>query len=147
MSNYLMSNFIHMNEMEIEAVNLTVNINACALQNAADIVQRQTEMKGQDRRRRGQQTRPKSKWTKAWLKRCTQLGWYDTLLKELASEEEKDYFNFMRMNKEFFDEILAKLGLKLRKKFCSHNSIHKSIQNSNAHLLEMQKDINHSPLL
>ena len=60
MSNYLMSNFIHLNEMEIEAVNLALNINAHALQNAADIVQRQAEMKGQDRRRRVSKCNPRA---------------------------------------------------------------------------------------
>ena len=99
-----------MNQMEIEAVNLALDINARALQNAVDILQMQADLKDRDGRRRGQQTRPKSKWTKAWLKRRSQLGWYDTLLKELAFEEQKDYFNFMRMDEQFFDEILARIG-------------------------------------
>ena len=50
------------------------------------------------------------------MKRRTQLGWYNTLVTELASEEQKDYFNFMRMDKEFFDEILATVGPSITRK-------------------------------
>ena len=106
MRKYFMCNFIQMNQMEIQAVNLALNIYACDLQNAADILQMQADLKVETEG--GGVSKLKSKWTKAWLRRRTQQGWYDALLKELAFEEKKDYFNFMRMDEQFFDEILTK---------------------------------------
>ena len=46
-----MSIFFKMNQID------AVNLNAQALQNASDIVQRQIDVRGQERRRRGQQRR------------------------------------------------------------------------------------------
>ena len=79
-------------------------------------MQRNADILGQDRRRRGQRKQAKTRWTKAWLKRRSMLGWYDTLLKELASEEQKNYFNLMRMDGEFFNEILARVSTRITRK-------------------------------
>ena len=101
---------------ELQLVNMALQVNQQALNNVAALVQRHTDIRTSDRRRRGQQTRPKSKWTKEWYKRREELGWYDTLLKELAVEEHKDYFNFMRMDEDFFNEILERIGPSIARK-------------------------------
>ena len=108
--------FLTMNAAELQLVNLALQVNQQALNNVGALVQRQTDMMAADRRRRGQQTRPKSKWTKAWYKRREELGWYNTLLRELATEEEKDYFNFMRMDEDFFNEIVERIGPSIARK-------------------------------
>ena len=53
-----MSNFIMMNQMQIDAVNLALNINAQALQNAEDIVQAGIHQAGIH-----QGSRQKAQWT------------------------------------------------------------------------------------
>lgn len=58
----------------------------------------------------------KTIWTNAWLKQCSKLSLYDTLLKELASEQQKDFYNFMRMDEEFFNEILANVSPRITRK-------------------------------
>lgn len=45
-------------------------------------------------------------WTKPWLLRRPELGWYETLIKELADEDPKCYRNFMRVTRDGFDELL-----------------------------------------
>lgn len=46
-------------------------------------------------------------WTKDWVTRRQQEGFYVKLLVELRAEEPKLYRNFMRMNSEQFDNLLA----------------------------------------
>ena len=105
-----------MDAAQLQLVNMALQVNQQALDNVLAIVQRHTDITASDKRRRGQQVRPKSKWTKEWYKRREELGWYDTLLKELALEEHKDYFNFMRMDEDFFNEILQRIGPSITRK-------------------------------
>ena len=105
-----------MDAAQLQLVNMALQVNQQALDNVLAIVQRHTDITASDKRRRGQQVRPKSKWTKEWYKRREELGWYDTLLKELALEEHKDYFNFMRMDEDFFNEILQRIGPSIARK-------------------------------
>ena len=43
---------------------------------------------------------------KNWLQRRSYLGCFDTLLKELRSEDEAEYKRFLRMTPQIFDELL-----------------------------------------
>ena len=45
-------------------------------------------------------------WMKPWLQRRSYLGCFDTLLKELRSEDEPEYKRFLRMTSQIFDELL-----------------------------------------
>ena len=45
-------------------------------------------------------------WVKNWLQRRSYLGCFDTLLKELWSEDEAEYKRFLRMTPQIFDELL-----------------------------------------
>ena len=45
-------------------------------------------------------------WVKPWLQRREQFGAYDTLLRELRSEDESEYKTFLRMSPAAFDELL-----------------------------------------
>lgn len=105
-----------MDAAQLQLVNLALQVNQQALDNVLAIVQRRADITASDKRRRGQQVRARSKWTKEWYKRREELGWYDTLLKELALEEKKDYFNFMRMDEDFFNEILQRIGPSITRK-------------------------------
>ena len=57
----------------------------------------------------------KKVWTKAWLKKRTKFGVYDTLLREFRLEEEDDYFNFLRMTPTTFDSLLHLVEDDIRK--------------------------------
>lgn len=46
-------------------------------------------------------------WTKNWILRRPQDGFYAKLLVQLRSEEPQLYRNFLRMNAEQFDHLLA----------------------------------------
>ena len=48
-------------------------------------------------------------WVKPWLQRREQFGAYDTLLRELRSEDESEYRTFLRMSPAAFDEVLDML--------------------------------------
>ena len=43
---------------------------------------------------------------KPWLQRREQFGAYDTLLRELRSEDKSEYKTFLRMSPAAFDELL-----------------------------------------
>ena len=45
-------------------------------------------------------------WVKNWLQRRSYLGCFDTLLKELWSEDEAEYKHFLRMTPQIFDKLL-----------------------------------------
>ena len=45
-------------------------------------------------------------WVKPWLQRRSYLGCFDTLLKELRSEDKAEYKCFLRMTPQIFDELL-----------------------------------------
>ena len=42
---------------------------------------------------------------KPWLKRMKNLGFYETLLAELRSEDEYNYKDYLQMTSENFEEI------------------------------------------
>ena len=45
-------------------------------------------------------------WVKPWLQRRSCLGCFDTLLKELRSEDEAEYKRFLRVTTQIFDKLL-----------------------------------------
>ena len=47
-------------------------------------------------------------WTRAWIYRRRQFGAHHALIKELASEDSHNFRNFIRMDKEDFDELLMR---------------------------------------
>ena len=57
--------------------------------------------KKKERRRR------RTTWVKPWLQRRSQLGMYDTLLREFREEDIDEYQKFLRMRPETFNELLA----------------------------------------
>ncbi|XP_060858510.1 uncharacterized protein LOC132935891 [Metopolophium dirhodum] len=59
--------------------------------------------------------REKRIWVKKWIKRRNQFGASNTLLKELAVEDPKSYFNFLRINEEMFNTLLEKVRLRIQK--------------------------------
>jgi hypothetical protein len=56
-------------------------------------------------------------WARAWLgpERRRQFGLYDQLMMELRREDTAAFTNFMRMQPEMFDEILARVGPRITK--------------------------------
>ena len=67
------------------------------------------------RRRRNRRIR--SCWVRPWLssERRLQFGRYDRLLAELRMEDQQSFFNFLRMPPEMFDELLNRVGPRIRK--------------------------------
>ncbi|KAL4100814.1 hypothetical protein QTP88_020843 [Uroleucon formosanum] len=55
--------------------------------------------------------REKRIWVKKWIKRRNQFGASNTLLKELAVEDPKSYFNCLRINEEMFNTLLEKVRI------------------------------------
>lgn len=49
----------------------------------------------------------KRSWVREWIKRRDRLGASGTLIRELAVEDPKSYYNIMRMSVKKFDELLT----------------------------------------
>lgn len=52
----------------------------------------------------------KKEWVRKWIQRRNKLGVTNTLFKELAIEDPKSFYNFLRMNEEMFDTLLNKVS-------------------------------------
>jgi len=52
----------------------------------------------------------KKEWVRKWIQRRNNLGVTNTLIKELAIEDPKSFYNFLRMNEEMFDTLLNKVS-------------------------------------
>lgn len=61
--------------------------------------------------KRKYEARKKRIWVKKWIKRRNQFGASNTLLKELAAEDPKNYFNYLRINEEMFNTLLEKVNI------------------------------------
>lgn len=61
--------------------------------------------------KRKYEAREKRIWVKKWIKRRNQFGASNTLLKELAVEDPKSYFNYLRINEEMFNTLLEKVNI------------------------------------
>ena len=48
-----------------------------------------------------------------WIGRRRQFGIYDQLMVELRNEDEAAFTNFLRMPPAMFDELLARVGLRI----------------------------------
>ncbi|XP_071177272.1 putative nuclease HARBI1 [Mytilus edulis] len=72
-----------------------------------------------ERRRRIRRTfrRRRSFWVRPWLatERRLQFGHYDQLMNELRIEDEPSFLNFLRMPPVMFDELLNRVGPRIKK--------------------------------
>lgn len=57
----------------------------------------------------------RSVWTRDWLLRRPLYGQYECLLAELNREDSKGYKNFLRIDNDFFMELVATVGPRIRK--------------------------------
>ena len=55
------------------------------------------------------------RWARAWIYRRRQFGAHHALMKELAFEDPHSFRNFIRKDKQDFDEILTKVTNFIRK--------------------------------
>ena len=55
-------------------------------------------------------------WTRSCIACRQQKGAYNLLLKELESEDQNSYTNFLRMSRESFDELLSLVLPYIKKK-------------------------------
>ena len=60
----------------------------------------------------------RSVWVRKWLSaaRRERYGHYTTLLKELRTEDEKPFFNYTRLQRSLFDEVLRRVEGRIEKK-------------------------------
>jgi len=56
--------------------------------------------------KRSKMSKKKKIWVKDWIKRRNNLGASNTLLRELAVEDPRKYFNFLRINESMFNILL-----------------------------------------
>lgn len=57
------------------------------------------------------EAREKRIWVKKWIKRRNKFGASTTLLQELAVEDPKSYFNYLRIIEEMFNTLLEKVNI------------------------------------
>ena len=57
----------------------------------------------------------RSIWIRKWLRRRPNLGQYTRLVQELKKEDEKGYYNFLRMDYNMFKEILQRIEGRITK--------------------------------
>ena len=55
-------------------------------------------------------------WTRNWLLKRKDFGWYDQLMVELENEDPKEYTNMMRMEPAVFQEMTNILAPRLQRK-------------------------------
>ncbi|XP_050065032.1 uncharacterized protein LOC126553960 [Aphis gossypii] len=67
-------------------------------------------------KRENRKVAKKKLWVKTWILRRNQLGASNTLLRELALEDQQSYFNFLRINESMFNILLQKIEPKIQKK-------------------------------
>jgi hypothetical protein len=49
-------------------------------------------------------------WVRPWIQLRREVGAYHTLMRELEQEDERCFKNFVRMNKEDFEELLHRVS-------------------------------------
>ena len=59
---------------------------------------------------RKSKARKRSFWTRSWFLRRAELGQYHTLMRELELEDLKAFKNYVRVDPQFFHELLQKVG-------------------------------------
>ena len=62
--------------------------------------------------------KPRSVWVRKWLsdKRRQRYGHYSTLLNELKTEVEKAFFNYTRLPRGLYNEVLQRIEGRIEKK-------------------------------
>ena len=68
-------------------------------------------------RKRQKKRKPRRWWVRPWLDvgRRSDFGHYHRLMPELREEDPASYFNFLRVPPEMFDELLARVGPRIKK--------------------------------
>lgn len=56
-------------------------------------------------------------WVRTWLRDRVGQRFYDNLLRDLPLNDPDIYFNFMRMDSPMFQELLARVGLKIARQY------------------------------
>jgi hypothetical protein len=64
-------------------------------------------------------------WVRPWVLRREELGSYSTLMEELRLEDVSGFINFMRVEPQMFQELLARVGERITKK---DTSFHKALE-------------------
>jgi len=72
------------------------------------------------RRRRRPQRRPRSCWTRNWLTRRIEFGWYHNLMVELELEDAPTFKNFLRVDVALYREILEAVTPAIRPIGCNY---------------------------
>ena len=67
-------------------------------------------------RQRQKKKRQRALWIRPWLLRRPSYGHYENLIREMALEDHKCFYNFMRMDKDMFNELLQRIGPRIQKK-------------------------------
>lgn len=52
----------------------------------------------------------RSCWVRPWIARRSDLGAYNALMRELEAEDTKSFVNFLRMDRESFDQLLDRVS-------------------------------------
>ncbi|XP_046558325.1 uncharacterized protein LOC124267444 [Haliotis rubra] len=52
----------------------------------------------------------RSCWVRPWIARRSDLGAYKALMRELEAEDTKSFVNFLRMDRESFDQLLGRVS-------------------------------------
>ena len=81
---------------------------------AANLSQRRLQqLKAADRKKR---LRAKRRfWARSWLIRRPEYGQYEKLMAELVAEDQEGFRNFLRVDHDLFQEILAKVGPRIER--------------------------------
>lgn len=73
---------------------------------------------------RGRERRPRRWWVKPWVSRRPLHGQYYHLFEELDRESEADYMSYVRIDRNLFAEILARIGPRIQKNQTGRTPIH-----------------------
>ena len=79
-------------------------------------VRRQEDEEVEAARAKRAEKRANGPWTRNWLLKRKDLGWYDQLMVELENEDPKEYTNMMRMEPAMFHEMTNTLAPRLQRK-------------------------------
>lgn len=76
------------------------------------------------RARRNRRRRQRSVWVRPWLsaERRLHFGDWDQLMNELRLEDEPSFYNFVRLEPAMFDELLQRVGPRIRKMDTNYRS-------------------------
>ena len=95
----------------------------CMLLNHIEVLNRLAEVRRQEdeekqaERERTAKKRAKGPWTRNWILKRKEFGWYEAFLGELENGDPKEYYtNLMRMEPAMYHEMVDTLAPKLQRK-------------------------------